>query len=112
NVFNKEGRFIFDSQNNDTVMQNENDWWKYFSSANTDESDAIDKFKADVKDSKCNSIDFELDNVKQRGIYTPIGMNHWYLFQVIPRAIITDFTSSVIKLTAVLMITVVVLLAI
>lgn len=79
-IISRSGNIIASTQN----TQNQSNWLKILENANFQDDETLSHIIDNLADNKKNTIHYILNNQEYYANFQPVGLNDWYLFNIIP----------------------------
>lgn len=106
-LFQQDGGIILESANAAEIQKNFENIWEFFKTAPFSKEYDIDVVQKDVKNKRSGFLTYYQDDRNLLGYYTPVGINDWYLMQVLPASLIAAQNKPLNGLSLILVIKVI-----
>lgn len=94
-VINSSGERIVGSSHANSFGLTFNNYFDEMRKASSKNNKNIERIQDDLKNGKSNSI-VVINKISTFVYYTPLGINDWYILTVVPKTIITKYTSQIL----------------
>ncbi|MEG0874500.1 MAG: diguanylate cyclase [Clostridiales bacterium] len=102
-LVDSQGSVILSQNNNGSIYNGKN--WNFFENSSFEDNEAAIDIKATMKkDSNGEIVAFHNQKGNRIMLYVPIGVNNWYLIQVIPKDVIYEYAKPINEIALKLMI--------
>ena len=98
-VTDSTGEIIIGSNHQARIFAQDNNMLTMLSSAKLLNNNSYDKVYNNIKAGQSGLVSYTVGDDERYAIYRPVGVNDWFIFNVIPGSIITNMTTSTTRTT-------------
>lgn len=103
-IFQGDGKIIINTSREKSILYGNDDIWAVFEKVNYEKENSCLSLRENVSDGKSGFIRYMDNDEKRLAYYKPIGINDWYVFQIVPNDVVASHGNQVNYLATVMVI--------
>lgn len=107
-IFQKDGAFVLSSIHMESLNGTSDNIWSFFQQVEYTKNNSYESFFQAVQNDESGSISYDQGEARRMAYYRPVGINDWYILQVVPQTVIEQQTAPINQRALVLMLQVLV----
>lgn len=97
-----DGDVIVPDTSADNLNKNDENYWTFFEKAYFTEQCSYQQLLEDVENKKSGIAVYSVEKEQRELYYTPVGINDWYLLQMVTADVVKDYTNPMTRMVFVL----------
>ncbi|MDD3570199.1 MAG: PAS domain S-box protein, partial [Lachnospiraceae bacterium] len=103
-VFQQDGKIIINSFKEKPIISDNDDLWASLENTSFQEGYSYLSFRQDVSNGKSGFIRYSDKCGVRLGYYSPVGINNWYILQILPQNVVAGHSQQVNYLATIMVI--------